>query len=420
MYLLFVAMMLLLSGTNAGPAPADPRVCLTNVLMTFFSETDPALLWSEPSNPTSWWECGNCLEVVSNGQLAGLGMPLDVLPPVVYDRSVNGTPWSPDYSNNFFSITSIDDSLWWSIALLRVHTRTPRFPYDTSRFFESAVYVWNSVLRCAWDDVFGGGVWWTDDHTHGPSGHGYKNAITNELFLFASTSLYKATGNITYLEWAQREVKWFLQSGMINADFLVNDGLNQFGRNNNGTTWSYNQGVILGGLVDLYDITGDMTFLALAMNISRAAMHNLVDHNGVFSEVCDGRQPNAPPCVLNEDARIFKGIFARYVGHLLPALLPIVQEKIVHSGLSSIQARAGLSDIAQFIRLNLDYVTADPRNAATWATCGMTPMPRPSPGAVWQSARETVLAGYTSTLSTLDLAIVHAMLESIGLDELQS
>ncbi len=50
-------------------------------------------------------------------------------------------------------------------------------------------YVWNMVLSHAWDDVFGGGLWWTDDHSHGILGRGYKNAITNELFLYASASL---------------------------------------------------------------------------------------------------------------------------------------------------------------------------------------------------------------------------------------
>jgi rhamnogalacturonyl hydrolase YesR len=31
-----------------------------------------------------------------------------------------------------------------------------------------------------------------------------------------------------------------------------------------GMTWSYNQGVILGGLADMYNITGDASYLALA------------------------------------------------------------------------------------------------------------------------------------------------------------
>jgi hypothetical protein len=354
------------------------------------------------------------MEVLCSDGLAELNMPLFLLPPVVYDRSVNGTPWSPGYSKDFFSVTSIDDSLWWCIALLRVHTRNESFPYDTSLYLSSSIHVWEMVLEHAWDDVFGGGVWWTDDHSHGSFGRGYKNAITNELFLYASTSLYKATGNETFLKWAHKEAAWFLESGMINREYLVNDGLDKHGHNNNGTTWSYNQGVILGGLVDLYNITGDAVYLSLAMNISGAAMRTLTDKIGVFSEICDGGTPGAPPCVLNDDARIFKGIFVRYLGHLIPALHRCATSSVAsNSALSPVTALAHLSKISEFVKFNFDHVSADSRNSATWATCGAIPMPRPSPGAVWQSARESVFAGYTSTLSTLDLVIVHAQLQQI-------
>jgi predicted alpha-1,6-mannanase (GH76 family) len=351
--------------------------------------------------------------------LAALEMPLFLLPPDVYSRAVNGTPWSPGYSKDFFSVTSIDDSLWWCIALLRVHTRNQSFPYDTSKYLAASIYVWEAVLANAWDDVFGGGVWWTNDHSHGDSGKGYKNAITNELFLFASTSLYKATGNSTFLHWAHRELAWFLECGMINRQFLLNDGLDQYGHNNNGTTWSYNQGVILGGLVDMYNITGEAHYLSLAINISTAAIRALVDSDGVFSEVCDGGHPDAPPCVLNEDARIFKGIFVRYLGHLIPALHHFASAESGDaaargsSGLSKDQARIAIENIREFVSFNMAYVLADPRNSATWSVCGDAPMPRPCPGAVWQSSREQVFAGYTSTLSTLDLSIVHAMLQHI-------
>jgi hypothetical protein len=180
-----------------------------------------------------------------------------------------------------------------------------------------------------------------------------------------------------------------------------------------GTTWSYNQGVILGGLVEMFNITGNSSYLLLAINVSSSAMRALVDKDGVFSEVCDGGQPHSPPCVLNDDARIFKGIFVRYLARLIPVLRQIASAP-APSVVPPALARAHLSDIAAFVEHNFAHVTSDLRNSATWGTCDAIPMPRPSPGAVWQSARESVFAGYTSTLSALDLVIVRAIIQDNG------
>ena len=65
-----------------------------------------------------------------------------------------------------------------------------------------------------------------------------QNAITNELFLMTSARLYQLTGNTTYLKWAQQEWAWFNASGMINDQYLINDGLTSNCTNNGGTTWT--------------------------------------------------------------------------------------------------------------------------------------------------------------------------------------
>ena len=178
----------------------------------------------------------------------------------------------------------------------------------------------------------------------------------------------------------------------------------------------------------MFNVTADRSYLALAANISSAAMRALADKQGVFSEVCDGGKTDAPPCVLNDDARIFKGIFVRYLGHLVPVLHQIASTSVTSNSkgssvsaheifFSASQARTLLSNISSFINSNFAYALADPRNTATWLACDAIPMPRPSAGAVWQSSRETVFAGYTSTLSVLDLAIVHALLRDAGYDQ---
>ena len=54
---------------------------------------------------------------------------------------------------------------------------------------------------------------------------------------------------------------------MINSDNLINDGLDNC-KNNHQTTWTYNQGVILGGLADLAAATNNNTLLRIGQEIA--------------------------------------------------------------------------------------------------------------------------------------------------------
>jgi len=91
---------------------------------------------------------------------------------------------------------------------------------------------------------------------------------------------------------------------MINADGLVNDGLTENCKNNGRTTWTYNQGVVLGGLADLYRLTGDRSLLTAAGSLANAAMTKLTDVNGVLHEPCEAMH-------CDVDQTQFKGIFVR-------------------------------------------------------------------------------------------------------------
>ena len=90
---------------------------------------------------------------------------------------------------------------------------------------------------------------------------------------------------------------------MINSDNLINDGLNSSCQNNHGTTWSYNQGVILSGLVELYQQNPDFSLLEAAQDIAAAAINSLSDVNGVLHDRCERK--------CGADGVQFKGIFLR-------------------------------------------------------------------------------------------------------------
>ena len=86
---------------------------------------------------------------------------------------------------------------------------------------------------------------------------------------------------------------------MINNQSLVNDGLSLPACKNNGAeTYTYNQGVILGGLCWLHQKTGDKTLLTTGSDIIDAVLTHLTDSNGVLKEayVCGDQVRPARHC----------------------------------------------------------------------------------------------------------------------------
>jgi predicted alpha-1,6-mannanase (GH76 family) len=76
-----------------------------------------------------------------------------------------------------------------------------------------------------------GGIYWNTIHS-------YINAIPNELFLSTAAHLANRVPakQSYYVDWAEKEWNWFLASGMINDQNLVNDGLTPSCENNGQTT----------------------------------------------------------------------------------------------------------------------------------------------------------------------------------------
>jgi len=161
-------------------------------------------------------------------------------------------------------------------------------------------------LTIGWDATFGGGIWWNRDRT-------YKNAISNGLFLLGAARLARLLpAEPAYAGWAAAARAWFDHSGMINDVGLVNDGLDGAGRNNGGTAWTYNQGVVIAAQVELVAATGDRAPLSTAARIADATLASLVDADGILTEPCG-------PDGCDGDQQIFKGVLARGLGALYRA-----------------------------------------------------------------------------------------------------
>ena len=281
------------------------------------------------------------------------------------------------FGQNAFALRTqaYDDMLWvvlgWleSVKFINQHSKShypgtsnqrngwhgeqfiPAFSHRARIFYDLASRGWDTVL-C------GGGMLWN------PNLLPYKNAITNQLFISASVSMYlyfpgdansspflTQTGgeridsppasephDPKHLAAAVRGYSWLKSSNMTNSQGLYVDGfhISNYGRNHtigsgkcdqrNEMVYTYNQGVLLSGLRGLWESTGQLFYLTdghqLVHNVINATGWEVTDsgikpkeagtwaglgRNGILEEFCD----HLGTC--SQDGQTFKGIFFHHL-----------------------------------------------------------------------------------------------------------
>ena len=228
---------------------------------------------------------------------------------------------------------------------------TPEFAHRARVFWDLASQGYNTTL-C------GGGMLWTDQLAP------YKNAITNQLYVASSISMYlyfpgdsdpdpspvpggpynssQALPPIKahderYLNAAMKEYNWLSTSNMTNSQGLYVDGFHITGWTNStdiGTgkcdardesLYTYNQGVLLSGLRGLYDATGQQEYLIDGYNLIGNVINATgwprsngswagLGSDGILQDSCDVDGS------CSQDVQAFKGIFFH---HLTLFCLPL-------------------------------------------------------------------------------------------------
>ena len=261
--------------------------------------------WYSPDSglyrTTGWWNSANATTVlVDYSRVSGS----KAFVPIIQNTFDRAQAVHPGFLNEFY-----DDEGWWALAWIDAYDLTGEARY---RAMAESIF---ADMAGGWDTTTcGGGIWWSKKRS-------YKNAIANELFLSVAAQLADRVDDpaqqAAYLAWAQKEWAWFAQSGMINGDHLVNDGLDASDPahcvNNGKPVYTYNQGVILGGLLALSRAGDrDSAPLAAAQAIGSAAIQHLTDSTGVLHE---RGEPNS-----GADGVQFKGIFVRNLATLNEAV----------------------------------------------------------------------------------------------------
>lgn len=257
-------------------------------------------------------------------EMVKIQTPLTSTNTFVYPNVPGGLDLPPSKYSNGYLDAYYDDEGWWALAWLKVYDLTA-----DNRYLHTAIKIFQDMTeghpaKC-------GGIWWDKKQTA-------NIAITNELYLTIAAQLANRVANRHYyLQVALDQWKWFEGSGLINAQYNINDGLDlNTCQSNNGFVWSHNQGVIIGGLLELYQANANFTYITIAQRIASAAMTVLSDSNGILHEKCE------PNC--GNDAPQFKGILVRNLQYLQQAYPDDAVKYFIETNANSIWSKDQISD----------------------------------------------------------------------------
>ncbi len=260
----------------------DPSTHTRSAILTLldFYNHDTGLF-----NTTNWWNSANCTTVLADFCALDASLNSSILA-VFSNTFEKAQAQCPCFLNDFY-----DDQGWWALAWLRVYDLT-----HEQKYLEMAVDIFEDMVG-GWGGPCGG-LWWNKRHE-------YTGAIENELFLSLAAQLAnRASEREHYIQWALRQWEWFRGTGMINQQSNINNGIDATTcSNDGGIVWTYNQGVILGALIELNLVAPDPSYLDTAERIALAALRKLTDQHSILHE---RGEPN-----LGEDGPQFKGIFMR-------------------------------------------------------------------------------------------------------------
>jgi len=180
-----------------------------------------------------------------------------------------------------------DDIMWLVIAFCRTSILT-----GDKKYADIAKANFDATYDRAYDDIFGGGLYWRIEKRG-------KNSCVNAPAAIAACLLYKLYGEAEYLQKAVGLCDW-MTATLVREDGKVFDNIKLSGRVEE-KTWTYNQGTYIGANCLLYTLTGQEQY---RINAEKAASFtkNVMYESGVMNDEGEGGdQPG------------FKGILSRWL-----------------------------------------------------------------------------------------------------------
>lgn len=172
-----------------------------------------------------------------------------------------------DWTWNIFT----DDLLWAGLAFIRGYQIT-----GEARFLEQAEWDWNHLYNQAYDETYGGGLWWSVNKES-------KSGLSNNPAVSMACYLYEATGKEMYLQRAKELFEW-LYTHLYQPTGGVDENIS--GPEPGKLTHSYNVyniGAFVEACNALYRITKEPIYAETAKQSIKYVMTECVTDEGIMS-----------------------------------------------------------------------------------------------------------------------------------------
>ncbi|WP_258098533.1 glycoside hydrolase family 76 protein [Marinoscillum pacificum] len=200
-------------------------------------------------------------------------------------------------NNGHFPNEFNDDMAWLAIACTRAYEQS-----NDEYFLDVSRLLWEEILK-SWSDLYGGGITWKINTPQS------KNAVSNAPVAILSMRLYQLDGDAKYLQWAKDIYAWQKSNLVDPVTGLVWDHMyTENGQVLVKKEWifTYNVGTYIGASLELYNETGESSYLNEALKTARSMVNSSqLTTEGLLKDEGQG------------DGGLFKGILVRYFTQLM-------------------------------------------------------------------------------------------------------
>jgi mannan endo-1,6-alpha-mannosidase len=237
-----------------------------------------------------------------------------------------------------------DDLFFWGSAVLSAAERNfPQPNGNLPSWLDISANVFNQLVS-RWDtEHCGGGLFWQILASN-PNGKIYKNSVSNGGFFQLAARLGRATGNTTYLDWAEKLWDWNADVGFIDsATYRIYDGagIDTDCKTINKKSFSYTTGIFLYGAAVMAENTGqDKWKQRTEKLLDEAAIYFFTGENKniMWETECE------PKNKCNYDQITFKGYLSRFMwqtAQMMPSLRTKIEGLLVPSAKAAVAGCTG-------------------------------------------------------------------------------